>query len=86
MIPNQLVRLYLKLVKVHGHWNYDRLVKMIYYFLFKNILKHFPLLGGVIMDIRSQNTGARLPQNSLYIRQINVYLVPGKGVIDDFAP
>ena len=38
------------------------------------------------MDIRSQNTGAWLPQNSLYIRQINVYLVPGKDIIDDFEP
>ena len=38
------------------------------------------------MDVRSQNTRAWLPQNSLYIRQINVYLVPGKGIIDDFEP
>ena len=34
------------------------------------------------MNIRSQNTGAWLPQNSLYIRQINVDLVPGEGKID----
>ena len=23
--------------KVHGHWNYDRMAKLIFYFLFKNI-------------------------------------------------
>jgi len=26
-----------KLLLVHGHWNYDRMVKLIFYFLFKNI-------------------------------------------------
>ena len=30
-------RFLVKLLLVHGHWNYNRLVLMIYYFLFKNI-------------------------------------------------
>ena len=30
-------RPFLKPEKVHGHWNYDRMAKLIFYFLFKNI-------------------------------------------------
>jgi phospholipid-translocating ATPase len=34
-----------QLLLVHGHWNYDRLSRMIIYFFYKNAVSHFFLLG-----------------------------------------
>jgi len=34
-----------RLLLVHGHWNYDRLARMVLYFFYKNAVKQYFLQG-----------------------------------------
>ena len=36
-----------RLLLVHGHWNYDRLARMVLYFFYKNAVSFYAMYGSV---------------------------------------